>query len=288
MKRIVPADSPLCRHFLVGSCNYGDLCKFIHQVQPAEAVPDDVCKHFKKGRCAFDQECRFKHLGAGGTLPENNSLKQSIKLQTTLHQHIPATRDFLDATNLYTNLDSKNDDPKTAVCRHYMKNRCTYEKNCRFNHPDNPNLERPVAKSDAPCRHFLRGRCTYGVRCSFSHPATHVSGIVNSVKQENHSNSNRANDNYGDPPRWISHAAPTSSAPRESYYSAPSYVDPPPTSYRPPSEQYYRRNNRESTNFRHCPYVSTSSSVAKPERDVCRHYLRNQCSYGQYCSFLHV
>jgi len=289
MKKLLPtADSPICRHFLVGNCNYGDLCKFAHQ--PQEDFEPDVCKHFKRGRCALDQECRFKHLGPGGTLPENNPLKMSIKLQTGLNHSVPASRDFLDAASLYTNLQTTTD--KSSVCRHYMKNRCSFEKNCRFDHPENINTAIAISKSDATCRHFLRGRCTYGAKCSFSHPADQLPtkpvghGIGNSRHlQCYHKNTRQSlseHENHRDHPEFIC----TFPKPQSTYS--------PQSSYRPPQEDYYNLRRKyghsyadTATLVRHAPY-STGSSNAKPERDICRHYLRNQCNYGPHCSFLHI
>jgi len=175
-------ESPLCRHFLQGHCNYGALCKFIHE--PEQTRSNDVCKHFKRGRCALNEECRFKHEGTGGTLPVNNSLKYNIMFHNYPLSIVPTAQDFAAGEQLYCELTPE---ARSTVCRHFLKNRCTFEGRCRYEHPQEhvhhqtrnksqsfhashqpPALEQ--TKRDQTCRHFIRGRCIYGSLCSFEHP----------------------------------------------------------------------------------------------------------------------
>jgi len=255
---------------------------------------------------------------------EDASSKHSIRL------YFPTKRDFVDATHLYTNLDSK-----TSVCRHYIFNRCTYGKNCRFYHPDFNTFSAGVSKSDSVCRHFLRGRCTYGDTCNFSHPdplktppptsdVAHEDSHTKNLRDPSHqtwvSHAKYPREtwiSHAKPPQetWISHANPkvkeepwvsyskprsqASDAAVETTYYMVSHAKPKPqvsaetyyvASYR--RSQQYRRREGESIAFRHSPYSPMQHgadipSKNKPHRDICRHYLRNRCNYGQHCSFLH-
>jgi len=65
----------VCKHFLIGRCNYGATCKFSHATSaPGAGVsplgiysgPGSlICKHWLSGRCTYP-DCKFKHEGVPG------------------------------------------------------------------------------------------------------------------------------------------------------------------------------------------------------------------------------
>ncbi|KAM9785516.1 makorin, ring finger protein, 4 [Neosynchiropus ocellatus] len=48
---------PVCRHFLNGSCRFGDNCNYRHERPSAPAT--QVCRYFQKGGCWFGESCRW-------------------------------------------------------------------------------------------------------------------------------------------------------------------------------------------------------------------------------------
>jgi hypothetical protein len=53
----------VCRFNLVGKCNKGDLCQFIHESkEEKKEIPSNVpCEFFKIGKCKFGNFCKFLH-----------------------------------------------------------------------------------------------------------------------------------------------------------------------------------------------------------------------------------
>jgi hypothetical protein len=55
MQSTAQNQSPLCRDFLLRTCQRGDECKFTHDTK--------ICKHFwKNGSCKFGEHCRKSHV----------------------------------------------------------------------------------------------------------------------------------------------------------------------------------------------------------------------------------
>lgn len=55
----------VCKHWLMGSCNFGDLCRFSHngRVNSAKRTSGAaaVCRNWPLGHCRFGESCHFAH-----------------------------------------------------------------------------------------------------------------------------------------------------------------------------------------------------------------------------------
>lgn len=121
-------ERPLCRHFLVGRCEYGAACAFSHGVSDpvpvlnhflsgpsSPTVPAQgrsICKHFLQGRCTYGDKCSFSHMDGGVASPIESQLLEEAPSQSSL-------------------------------CRHFLKGACTFGDQCRFSHNTEPASGRP-------------------------------------------------------------------------------------------------------------------------------------------------
>ncbi|XP_054659446.1 E3 ubiquitin-protein ligase makorin-2-like [Grus americana] len=48
---------PLCRNFAIGSCRWGQNCRFSHDRKSAQ-----VCRYFQSGFCSYGERCSYQHI----------------------------------------------------------------------------------------------------------------------------------------------------------------------------------------------------------------------------------
>ncbi len=79
-KREVVGNGRVCHAFLRGACNYGDRCKFTHDLNgtgdgtdtgasrgdPPPAKIDRICRQYENGNCTYGDGCKFSHGNGGG------------------------------------------------------------------------------------------------------------------------------------------------------------------------------------------------------------------------------
>lgn len=166
----------VCKHFLLGRCEYGAQCRFTHtgspvqsgsldhQIRPSssrhsflkagkfgieaqEPRGDAVCRHFLQGKCEYGDACRFSHAaGVFGVSP----LMAEPRLP-----RVP--------------------DTNGPLCRHFLQGKCEYGDKCNFSHGravgnvSHTSGVTSVQVSASICRHFLQGKCERGENCNFSH-----------------------------------------------------------------------------------------------------------------------
>jgi len=178
----VPAGE-VCRDFARGRCSFGADCRFAHVdltaaaessepalpwSEPPPAKPKkDVCRHFARGYCQLGDDCRFSHVLSDEPVQPPAA-------------HVPP---------VYAVLPPPAGPPGTVggeeICRDYLRGRCKFGADCRFNHTIPPEstpydavgpeqLQTPLNKVPNKykmvlCRHFERGYCELGMDCSFAH-----------------------------------------------------------------------------------------------------------------------
>ena len=59
-----------CYLYQKGACEYGDVCKYIHENEPSLKIKkkSKMCFSFQKGNCRWGDECKFEHTTVEGDL----------------------------------------------------------------------------------------------------------------------------------------------------------------------------------------------------------------------------
>eukprot|EP00435_Cladocopium_sp_Y103_P006090 s1427_g1.t4 len=255
-----------CRHFLEGKCNFGDFCRFSHEVlPPAKAVPQDstmrgddrpTCRHFLEGKCNYGDQCHFGH-------------------------------EILPPVSLAVPQDSTMRGDDRSICRHFLEGKCYFGDLCRFGHEEVPSVKAVpqgqesslagTGQDDRPtCRHFLEGKCNYGDQCRFGHEA--LPSVSFSVPQGAPSNLDDRSQcrhfvegrcTYGDLCRFRHGGESRAARTLPAAFAAPAL----PAAF--------------AAKHRAAPAPMRPAQPVD-DRPICRHFLESQCTYGDRCRFSHT
>ena len=153
-------ETPVCKHWLNGACQYGDNCYNLHpEDQGVPAARDHSaqssqskgkpCYFFNLGKCRYGEKCHFLH--------EVQEVEDSSSQQSSF-QSYEEEED-----------DDNYEDEEVVVCEHYLKGICNYGEKCWKEHPRDATVV---------CDHFLKGNCNFGESCWKLH-------VAPTTKQEN-------------------------------------------------------------------------------------------------------
>lgn len=241
----------VCRHFLLGRCEYGTGCRFAHvdssmqvaqlehNIRPSSFVRspieagqsgigmrepplrEAVCRHFLQGKCEYGDACRFSHASDG-------------------FQESPLTA----GTKSYNTVPETNG----SLCRHFLQGRCEYGDTCSFSHGS---AVTSVPVSTSICRHFLQGKCEYGDECNFSH-----GNLFAPMPMD-----------------------------KTSYLPVRNPANP----LQAPGD-VCRHFLVGKCNYADCRFVHAIPEPEPAERPggLCRHFQEGKCTYGDQCRFSHV
>eukprot|EP00930_Biecheleria_cincta_P041250 TRINITY_DN28249_c0_g1_i1.p1 TRINITY_DN28249_c0_g1~~TRINITY_DN28249_c0_g1_i1.p1 ORF type:complete len:410 (+),score=47.26 TRINITY_DN28249_c0_g1_i1:109-1338(+) len=247
----------VCKHFLLGRCEYGAECRFAHTGSPVQSAAsghhirpsssrqtqleagqfgieareprgDAVCRHFLQGKCEYGDACRFSHVA--------DSSGVSPLIAEPRLPRVP--------------------DANGSLCRHFLQGKCEYGDNCNFSHGKavasfrHASAVASVSASASICRHFVQGKCEYGDKCNFSHGETVV-------------------------PMPVRRAWPS-----------------PVTQVTLPTQatgDACRHFLVGKCNYADCRFVHAMPEPEPVERsgELCRHFQEGKCTYGDQCRFSH-
>jgi len=160
----------VCRFFTAGLCTKGLDCSYSHELP--------VCKHFLMNTCKYGDECWKLHPAVERTkkkskvVKNDSSSKCSEKGDVRKHNAENA-RNEPPPTNQCTGAvpSSTMDTSITSICTYHLKGYCKYGKKC-FNLHETSKVK-PLDVSSAVegtiCEHFQRGICSFGDTCRKMH-----------------------------------------------------------------------------------------------------------------------
>ncbi|XP_076132773.1 makorin, ring finger protein, 4 isoform X1 [Alosa pseudoharengus] len=87
IKRSFNVRPKICRHFMNGSCRYGQNCHYLHDYPST-----GVCWYFQKGQCWFGDHCRYVHVPPLDASENRRGSAPAILSPARGEQRIPSRR----------------------------------------------------------------------------------------------------------------------------------------------------------------------------------------------------
>jgi hypothetical protein len=132
--------SNVCWKYALGTCVFGDKCKFSHEGSVVQTRQTLSCKYyFGPNGCERGDRCGFSHdIGPDETTPETITF-------------VGAKRPSASSTPM---------EDSSKPCWAFQRGKCGFGDGCKYSH-----------SPAAICVFFRNGKCTYGASCKFRHNA---------------------------------------------------------------------------------------------------------------------